>query len=1594
MSGIKSIPDDELEKMAQAAAPAKVPALSDMTDEQLNALAGVDPEEAKAAKPAPAKKKSGFDAAMEGLARSGGYWGSPGASIEVGGNGGAPLTMEEATRQEVERATPLLSEEDTKKMADTGEVGTRVLASLLPGTGVSLKEGAEALVRGPNPKSRLHGVTEAAAETARGLTTPTNLQLMAYGGYAPKPVALLGEGYFASEMGKGLGTHVGEAMYPDPNATPAQRAKPWASAFFEAAGFGLMGTGMNRTAREIFATKNSAEVMPALNEAIDRAQSDKEAAQLTQVLDRYQNWQASLTRPEVDIEKVPTSQLEAMENEGGPVIADESSQEIYRQKVNDELRAAEPAPEAERLPEEPAPAEQADQPSPADEKLPQILPRIAEIDKALLTARGGSRRKLLEERLRLGVEAEHPGSIQAQLDYENELERQAETPDINAIVKKVVNRNGITNAENYTMKGEVDILRESGVNWKRFHAKGATLADLGSAISQELELQGIRPEQVPEAQYHGEGIEDWFGEGNTSQLIQRAFSEGERPPLEVPRVEIGMRRVGPRPPGIDAIPEADLQIMSGGVEPPNDLGYQPPEQGQPGFITGIKNAVVDREREQRGLQPLYSQAGMTNPELWDAALARIDQDPNSPVRLTDELSEKNRPVDAVEHAVLLHERVTRKIAFEDAAKEMEQAYASGDAARIAEARTRVGAALDDFQQIDQVLRQSGTTASRALSSRKLMVDDQYSLAEMTLAKKAVNGGELTPDQEIEIANTSRAIEEQEKNLQDFLLDRQAGLADQQGKTGINELIKDTLRSQPGEDSGKMPRTPKDLLDGNPYVISNFAQKLARMFVERGVVEREALIDAVHGILKTLLPELERRETQDAISGYGQFKPLTQDEVSVRLRDLKGQMQQIAKLQDMEHGQAPLKTGVERRIPSDVERELIKRVNEAKKAGNFSAKDPAAALKSALQSAETRIGNEIADIERQLRNEAPFDATRTAPPTSAAIEALKVKLGKLREVRDAMRDRLQPGKSSEPDILRQEELAKELAQRKVALQKQIDNFERQIKARVKDVKNPSNLVYDEEGQKLIARRDELRDQFNEVFKKPGLTDAERLQAWKDRTEKQIASWEERLKAGDFKPRPRKLPVSLDAKARAMQVQLDSVKQSWQEGLIRDQMRNRTPGERWMDWAVNWARGVKLSSLKVFPKLTEAGLIRIVTDPIMRTAAQPLRAIPGLAGRAPYEMGASIRAESKAFSAFVRSGPDAWRKLTQGRTDIDVGAGRLRRDKEMLGFIANAHGMVKEPVRQAVYARSLELRAQAAMRAGLDVHDPTVQQAIIASAAADANRGILMGDNMATKYLVRLPLRALENSGITGAKTLSKTLQVLMPIVNVPTNIAIWSARLHPAIGFSEAGGRLLYAMKRGELAEFCAKLSEEDARAIVHSFSAGMIGTVLAAYAWTHPEDFGGQFDEPGHDKKGLKAGEINVFGHTMPAWMNHAPELNFLNTTASASRIYQRDFKKTGSQMDSAADALAFSMLAPVKNLPFVEPYLRMFDTHQTAGAIVGAMVRDSIFPQALSNLMGWLDPVQRAPKTFSQQLSMPIPGARQTVPAKKARPVSWQNPR
>lgn len=279
-------------------------------------------------------------------------------------------------------------------------------------------------------------------------------------------------------------------------------------------------------------------------------------------------------------------------------------------------------------------------------------------------------------------------------------------------------------------------------------------------------------------------------------------------------------------------------------------------------------------------------------------------------------------------------------------------------------------------------------------------------------------------------------------------------------------------------------------------ISYQVARLVRELVKQGVKTPGEVADKVYAIVDKALPGVfTRTDVVDIISGYGNYKTISKDAVSVAVRDVKGQLQQIRKLEDMAEGKAPKKTGFERRTPSDEERHYIKQVEAKKKEGGYTVTDPETQLRTALQAAKTRVENQIKDLEHQI--------------------AKKQKI----------------------------------------------------------VKEKRELKPDAELEALRARRDELREIFDEVFKKPEMTEAERLALWKKKALEKIEEYKDRIARGDFKTKPKPDPVRLDKEALQIRYEMHTVHKALLDMRLKDQLSQRGKVRRAWDAGTNIVRFVR-------------------------------------------------------------------------------------------------------------------------------------------------------------------------------------------------------------------------------------------------------------------------------------------------------------------------------------------------------------------------------------------------------------------------------------
>ena len=327
-------------------------------------------------------------------------------------------------------------------------------------------------------------------------------------------------------------------------------------------------------------------------------------------------------------------------------------------------------------------------------------------------------------------------------------------------------------------------------------------------------------------------------------------------------------------------------------------------------------------------------------------------------------------------------------------------------------------------------------------------------------------------------------------------------------------------------------------------IGRLARKLTRAVVEAGETNRDKVVDAVHEQLTEILgKDWTPRNTQDAISGYGRFRELSKDQVSKEVRRISGELQQLAKLEDMAAGKAPLKTGIERREVGFDESVLIKEVNEAKKRGGYEVTDPEKQLKTALDAAKTAARNRLRELDLEIsRRQRIVKEKKTLVPDAELTE-----LRRLIAERVAVHELVFP-RAPLTDAQRAERGAKALGRIADQLEKDMASGKLWPDARKPAPSSPAYEAAKARVEALRAQRDELRDQ-----KDPN-------RAYRASLHKRLADLKERVANEDFAPKPLRKERRLSKAEVAVLHQIEREKQELKAGQDRWKREHRTLPEK--------------------------------------------------------------------------------------------------------------------------------------------------------------------------------------------------------------------------------------------------------------------------------------------------------------------------------------------------------------------------------------------------------------------------------------------------
>lgn len=286
----------------------------------------------------------------------------------------------------------------------------------------------------------------------------------------------------------------------------------------------------------------------------------------------------------------------------------------------------------------------------------------------------------------------------------------------------------------------------------------ANTGGLGSTNRKVLAALGVDLPPVP----------DWVPPGSYTKADMEALIKQGAPPegAEVVFEPAAMAKEATPEPSVSGAPEVGLGAAAAAE-------FQPVKE----FTTSARNEQMDAEAVARGQDPAMKQARQADPEVWDQAMKRIDEDQNYPDRLIVELKEKSRPIDAADQLVLAHRNIELQNQFNKAERNIAENIGTPDS--LANDRATQERLLDEMLDLRNVLKQAGgSEVGRSLRIRKAFLNEDFSLANMLAEARVAKGGDkLTPEQidavrkqhaEIEEANKALAEHEAQQELDDAI----------------------------------------------------------------------------------------------------------------------------------------------------------------------------------------------------------------------------------------------------------------------------------------------------------------------------------------------------------------------------------------------------------------------------------------------------------------------------------------------------------------------------------------------------------------------------------------------------------------------------------------------------------------------------------------------------------------------------------------------------------------------------------------------------------------------------------------------------------
>jgi hypothetical protein len=795
------------------------------------------------------------------------------------------------------------------------------------------------------------------------------------------------------------------------------------------------------------------------------------------------------------------------------------------------------------------------------------------------------------------------------------------------------------------------------------------------------------------------------------------------------------------------------------------------------------------------------------------------------------------------------------------------------------------------------------------------------------------------------------------------------------------------------------------------------RQLMNNYVKDGVKTLDELVTKTHDDLKDTLPDVEEKDIRDAFSGYG-IKPDTEGTVKSQLSVLKDQARLVSQYQELLK-KPPNETEAQQQKRLVKAEKIYKEVSDyMKKMGIDEAPEPtteAGRKAVALDASKRRMKSIIDDLNKQISEGERKQRNSIIP--DAELNVLREESKRL----SVQLSEIESNKLSPEQKIKQVE---------DAINRQIFNYEKQIKEGVNPLKPKEERPNTKQIEELRNRKNELKKEVNRMREdmNPRISPQEKaLAKYNEGLEKKITGLEKKIADKNFEP-PQKEVIDFSRNEKSLQLEnrLKKLQGDYYSARKVGELLNREWYQKGMSLASSTKRAFVLSGISTFGRLGAAVMENSVFKPIetisgvgvyMGTKLGFATKLSAQADRygitSLSDLKANVVGEGKAWASLVSA--NTWKNFV---SDVKNGYSELSlmysdhqhasvpkefRDhwqniEHGLEFFGRAHGAVKGISKRMEFNRAYVIRKEAARRKGMDVNNPVVTASIGAMAYKDAMRGILMEDNRLSKAY-QDGINKLQKGGF-GANVLALTFQEMMPIVKIPTNLILNAGRA--TFGTPLAGGvialrGIIELMSKGNSKMGISKLTAEESDALLRNLRMGNVGMALMTAGFLAPNLFGAShFYQKGVDQpEGLDEGDVRFFGAKIPKWLADNPYLVTMKIGASLKSTYDYYQDKENKSFFAAANsALIKTGVNAMKETPILGTPSELIKWMEgnTGDWFMYSQIKSTLEPRLLQEMAEWTDNennwydviegkrIKRKPESIGEALETGIPGLREKV--------------